>query len=261
MKRLNPLVVLTAALALGLVGAAEAQNLLVNGTLDVPDIHESDVATGWTLVEGPNTTPLPPGVPMPAQTATFARFADHTTPGDGDVGRGLWFQAFRGGLNPEQPPLVFAHLTQTVPAIVGQRYDMSAWSRFEMFYAGGVDNLNMETPTPPDDGPASPTDTFLALEFLGAGGVVLPGGAVIELRADGQSNDGMWRQHFLNGVAPAGALQVQVRGSMVDGVLNPNVNPQSAFLDDFVLTTIPEPASLIIGLFGVAGLVATVRRR
>ena len=35
------------------VSSVRGQNLLVNGDLDDPGIHESDVITGWTLTEGP----------------------------------------------------------------------------------------------------------------------------------------------------------------------------------------------------------------
>jgi hypothetical protein len=252
-------IVLVGAIVFCTGNLAFGQELLINGSLDVPDIHESDVATGWTLIEGPDTMPEPPAVPMPANSATFARFADHTS-ADSSMGRGLWLQSFRGGLNDEQPPTVFAHLTQDVPGVPGLPYELSAWSRFEAFYPGGVTNLNDGDGDPSDDGPPSPTDTFLALEFLDAGNSVLPGSVELDLRTE-QTSDNTWRQHFLTGTAPAGTINVRVRGSMIDGVLNPGVNPQSAFLDDFSLRAIPEPASVVLAIVGFLGVLMLARRR
>jgi hypothetical protein len=228
-----------------------AQNLLVNGNLDDPGTHEADVATGWTLTEGPD------GPLGPTNTATFASFANHTPAGADPTQVGLWCRSFEGGLGGDEPSRVFAHLQQTVPGVPGAAYTMSGWARFETFYAGGVDNLNDgATPTVPNDGPPSPTDTFFALEFLDAGSTLLSS-VQVELRANGQLNDGTWREHTLNGVSPAGTALVRVRASMIDGALNPGVNPQSAFVDDFTL--VPEPASL--GLLSLAGLRLLARRR
>jgi hypothetical protein len=248
--------VAVAALAM-IASAARAQNLLTNGGLDDPGMHEMDVATGWTLEEGPLDTADPPAL---ANSATFASFADRENDPADESEVGLWFRSFAGGINMTAPPMVFAHLRQSVPGTPGLIYNMSAWSRFETHYAGGRDNLNDgATPETPEDGPASPTDTFLALEFLDGASAVLAGSVEIELRADGQVNDGVWRQHLLSATAPAGTVSVQVRGSMIDGVLNPGVNPQSAFLDDFSLTAIPEPSTLALIGIGLAG--AFVRRR
>ena len=69
------------------------------------------------------------------------------------------------------------------------------------------------------------------------------------------ANDGVWRQFSVSGIAPAGTASVQARASFLDGVLQTG-NPQSAFVDDLVLT--PEPTSLaLIGL----GALALIRRR
>jgi hypothetical protein len=238
--------------------SVQAQNLLTNGDLDNPGLHEQDLATGWTLLEGPD------GAAGPTNTATFASFGNHT-PGapvlpPPAVRVGLWYRSFMGGLSPNDPPQVFAHLQQTVAGLPNTPYTMSGWARFETFYAGGVNNLNAGTgaPDPTDDGPPSPTDTFFAMEFLDAGGTNVLGSVQVELKANGQLNDGQWKQHSLFGVSPAGTAFVRVRSSMIDGVLNPGVNPQSAFVDDFSLV-IPEPASA--SLLSLGGLALAARRR
>jgi hypothetical protein len=110
---------------------------------------------------------------------------------------------------------------------------MSGWARFETNWPGGLDFLLGNWPP----ATASPTRTEFALEFLDAGSAVLPGSVVVDLHDDrGQGNDNEWYQHTLKAVAPAGTVNVRVRASMVDGV-NPDANPQSAFVDDFSLTT------------------------
>jgi hypothetical protein len=228
------------ACALGLfvcgVGSARGQNLLTNGDLDDPGIHESDTITGWTLVE----TIQSGGA---VNSATAASFANHT-PGPPTlpppaVRVGLWYRSFAG----TETDTVNADLFQVVPGTPGQPYWLRGWARFEAQYPGGV--------------AGDQTDTFFALDFLGAGGAVLST-AQIELLANGQANDGVWREHVLNAIAPAGTLQVRARSSMVNGHVV-SANPQSAFVDDFVLN-IPEPAGLsAVALAGVA-LVARRRR-
>ena len=234
-----------------------AQNLLVNPGLDLPAENEGATATGWTL----ETFKTNSG---PSDTANFPNFADRADP----AGRGLWYRAFLG--TPADPAQ--ANLTQTVPGIAGAKYVMTGWAHFEAFYPGGLDNINAGTgpPDPTNDGPASPTDTVFALEFLGAANNVLSS-VTTELRAAGQTNDPDtspttgggrdWLQHMLMGTAPVGTVSVRVRSSMVDGILNPGVNPQSALVDDFSLTIIPEPASLMLGLIGTVGLLGLARRR
>ncbi len=233
----------------------QAQNLLVNPGLDDPAVNEGNTATGWTL----ETFRTNSG---PDDTANFPNFADRSAP----AGRGLWYRGFLGALaDPAQ-----AHLSQTVPGLPGMMYTMTGWAHFETYYPGGVDNLNAGTgsPDPTNDGPTSPTNNFFALEFLDAGNNVLIGSLQVELLADGQTNDPDttlrdWMEHTLMATAPLGTVNVRVRASMVDGVINPGVNPQSAFVDDFSLTVIPEPASVVLGVIAVAltGCMRFVRRR
>ncbi|MGD9634676.1 MAG: PEP-CTERM sorting domain-containing protein [Pirellulales bacterium] len=187
----------------------------------------------------------------------------------------MWFQPYYGTF-AELPEALdnFAHLYQDVAGTPGVTYTMKGWAAFEPYFAGARANLNLEgsSATPPDDGPPSPTKAIFALEFLDAGGDVLPGSIEVDLRTDGQviSSPGAsfltYSQHTLSAVAPAGTVDVRVRASMLDGVLNPGVDPQSYFVDAFELTAsggaasaVPEPASL--ALISVAITAALLWRR
>ncbi|MBL8877559.1 MAG: hypothetical protein JNG88_00440 [Phycisphaerales bacterium] len=199
---------------------ASAQNLLTNGDLELPldAPNESNDADGWTLTEvGVDAT----GAPL--DTASFVNFANHTTGGD----RGLWFRSFMGGLIQGGSPTVDAILHQGVPATPGTQYTLSAWYRFEQFYSGGD--------------PLQDTQTLLSLEFFDAGNVLLSASVldVEQLVANGAD----WTQVTVSGTAPAGAASVHAVASFLDGVLETQ-NPQSAFVDDFVL--VPEPTSLLL---------------
>ena len=186
----------------------------------------------------------------------------------------MWFQPFNGTEAEQEDN--FAHLYQDVPGTPGMSYTMTGNALFEDFFPGGVDNLNLEvggvpTGEPFNDGPASPTDAFFALEFLDASDAVLPGSVEIELKAAGQLSNTMWQEHTLNAVAPAGTTTVRVRASMIDGVYNPLPSPQvfqmSFFVDAFSLTAsagpgtgggvVPEPGTWLLaavawGSFGMS---------
>lgn len=226
--------ILVLAVAMGLMFFAtsevRAQNLLTNGNLDDPGTHEDDTATGWTLTEFLTLS-------GPENTATMASFANHTPFTDDDTQVGLWYRGFVG--NADNGNLAQADLTQSVAGTPGTIYALSAWSRFETNW--------------PDD-----VGTILAIDWLAGDSSVIDS-VELELRDAGQTTDGEWRQSTVMGVAPAGTVSVQARASMVDGHIA-EANPQSAFMDDFELTIIPEPTSF--ALFGLAliGLIG-VRRR
>lgn len=228
MKRfMNGLMGLAIVAAPAFAGPA---NLLINGDLEAP-AGGADAADGWTLIEPDVDTS---GAPV--NSAEFIGFANHTPAG----ARGLWYRSFMGGLGSTNPPQVDAELRQDVAATAGENYNLSAWFRYETNYPGLSEFSN--------------TDTLLAMDFLQGGSVI---GSVV-LNVDtaydlGQVNQ--WQQFTISGTAPAGTDGLRVRSNLVDGELQ-TLNPQSAFVDDFVLT--PEPTSL--GLLALAGL-ALIRRR
>jgi len=199
--------------------AAPAQELLVNCTLAQPGTP-GDVATGWTLIEGPGQ----------ANSATFAPFANHTT---GPTGIGLWLRPFEGINLGNGNVMTNAQLTQTVPATPGLTFNFRAWSRWEGGYSGGVTTLH---PQSPSGAAPSPTETFLRIQFLDATNSTISS-AQLNLRTV-QFNDAVWRQHLLSATAPAGAVSVRVAALALNMIPNVNMQPggQSVYFDDFSLT-------------------------
>lgn len=204
--------------------------LLINPGLDEPPINETDVVTGWTLVE-----PDVDGLGNPVNSATFVSFRNHNVGGT----RALWYRSFVGGFGGVEPLTVDAHLYQDVTGTPGVGYTLSAWYLYEAYYPG----VN----------PLAVTDTFLTLEFLDAGAGIIA--SVVQNADDFYPGTSDWFQVVVNGVAPAGTVVVRARSSMIDGVVADG-NPQSAFVDDFVL--VPEPAAAVLL---APALVALLRRR
>ena len=272
MNRMLTLFAVLSAMAL-MSSSGNAQNLLLNGNLNAttqvgdPAIYYPE-PTSWTLTTDPCSTFPCAIVRFPGNPAPFAEHANPGAPGT----NGILFNSTEGNF-PGFPDVltVDAEIKQSVAGTPGVPYKMTGWAYFEGGYAGGVDNLSPLAPAP-RGGQPSLTDTFFALEFLGAGDVVLPGSVQIELKEAGQVNNPsaddstpelrapFWKQHTLMGVAPAGTLKVQVRAAMVDGEFNVDMPHQAAWVDDFELTIVPEPASWFLGLLGL-GLAGAVRRR
>lgn len=188
-----------------------------------------------------------------------------------DGGWNMWFQPYAGTFAGTENN--WAHLTQTVAAQAGKSYTMSGWAAFEPFFAGGRAKLNLAgtDASNPEDGPVSPTDSYFAIDFLNAGGTVLSS-EELELMEAGQPlsfpGNLIWEQHTLSAVAPAGTTQVRARVSMINGVLNPGVDPQSFFVDLIELSetvgagaiAVPEPAAGILGMLAVSVLCMTPHR-
>lgn len=204
-----------------------AQSLLTNGDLEepfgAPDVSDDTVA--WTLVE-----PDVDGSGAPVNSATFANFGNHTPGGD----RGLWFRSFEGGLGGDVPWSVNATLYQDVAGHAGEEYTLSAWFRFEAHYTSQA--------------------TVLALRFLDAGMSELSS-TFIDINQL-NANDNEWREFSVAAIGDAGTAFVRASVEMVHGQIA-DMNPQSAFVDDFMLVPAPAGAPVLI----MAGLVATRRRR
>lgn len=217
------------AVALGVMAPGAMGFLLTNGDLELGS-GQND-ATGWSLAEPDVDVNLDP-----VNSADFTNFANHTPAGN----RGLWLRSFEGSLNANAPEFVDAILSQEVPGVAGALYELTAWFRYEANYSGAD--------------AAVPTQTLLAIAFLDAGDGVV-GLAQVDL--DGlQANDNVWRQFGVQGVAPAGTVKLRVGMAMIGGQVTPE-NPQSAFVDDFVL--VPGPG--VVGAMAIFGVGAGGRRR
>lgn len=203
------------------------------------------------------------GGPSTMSLAEPTNFAHTLLEGDWN----MWFQPYSGTFAATENN--WAHLTQTVAGSAGKSYTFSGWAAFEPYFAGARANLNQEgtDASVPDDGPPSPTEALFAIDFLGAGGTVLSS-EELNLRAAGQplSPPGnlIWQQHMFSATAPAGTTHVRARASMINGVLNPGVDPQSFFVDVIELMesggagalSVPEPTSALLGLLAAGALVA-----
>lgn len=220
-----------AAVALAFVlfaaGRASAQNLLTNGNLD--QTYQQEITPGFSL-------PKPAGWQNVGTRAVTGPYEDEmssepwagpaptpVTPND----MGVFFKAFSG--NSTDGPAT-GHLYQDVPATAGRTYTLTGWAGAEPNFLG--------------------TGQF-ALEFLNAAGGLIPGsGSTLDLNAAGlfvtNGQPFNYKQYTLTALAPAGAVSVRARASMLNGASNPAGGGQAYVVDDFVL--VPEPTSLAAAL-------------
>ena len=135
------------------------------------------------------------------------------------------------------------HLQQAVAGLPGKRYVMTGWAGAEPNFLG---------------------DARFAIDFLNSGGSVInsvelnlnTAGLIVD---NGQPFD--YKQYTLSGVSPAGTTSVRARASMLNGLSNPAGGGQAYVVDDFTLSQIPEPASMLLGLLALAGSLCLARRR
>lgn len=141
-----------------------------------------------------------------------------------------------------------AILSQIAPGTAGQSYIFKGQSRWETNYSGGVTTLSEFGPL---GAIASPTTTTMELAFLNSGGAVIGAPVTLDLRADGQTNENLWKEHTLMGTAPAGTTQVRVTARADNMVWNDNDDAtgdnQSAFYDGFSLVRAAAPGTEVLG--------------
>lgn len=225
--------------------SAQAQNLLTNGTLDVTYQQEivpgfflpkpaSWVNAGTRAISGPYEDEMssePWAGPAPTPVTTGGAAGDDWA---------VFFKPFSGNATDGAAT---GHLYQDVPGTPGLRYDLSGWAGAEAnFLAQGAE---------------------IALEFLDGGGSVISG-SVVNLLPTLTVDNGLafdYKKYTASGVAPAGTVSVRSRASMIGAMGNPAGGGQAYVVDDFVLTAVPEPATLSLLGLGFVGLTAMRRRK
>jgi hypothetical protein len=130
---------------------------------------------------------------------------------------GVFFKPFSGNV---ANGAATGHLYQDLPAIPGASYVLTGW-------AGAEANILM--------GGAE-----IALEFLDGANAVIPGsGQVIDLLPTLNLPNGepfSYKEYTATAVAPANAVSVRARVSMIDALANPQGGGQAYVVDDFTLT-------------------------
>lgn len=149
-------------------------------------------------------------------------------------GCGLFFKTFTGNATDGD---VTVNFYQDNPGTAGMKYILTAWAVAESGYVG-IDPTN------------TTTKSELAVEFLDAGSSVI-GGSVLDLKAAGLGTTGLpnpfgYAEYMVMDVAPAGTAFVRARASMIDSFSNPAGGGQAFVMDQFTLTCVPEPASLVL---------------
>jgi hypothetical protein len=150
---------------------------------------------------------------------------------------GAFFKAFAG--TTARGPIT-VDLYQDLPAIPGSTYTLTGWA------GGGPGHLA--------------AGHELALEFLDAGGSVIPLSGDINPLAALLVDNGLpfdYKEYTAMAIAPLNAAEVRARISMIGGFNNPAGGDQAFVVDDITLTRIPEPTSLLmagLGLIGMLGM-------
>jgi hypothetical protein len=232
------------------VSSFAAANLLQNGNLDVT--HDVEIVPGfflpqpssWTAVgtrsiSGPYNDELSSEswagpAPTPVTTDGFNETQNNHTNDDW----GVFFKPFSGNATDG---LATGHLFQDVAGSAGTMYTLTGW-------AGAEANALMR-------------DAVFALDFLNVGGGLISS-SELSLMPTLFVNNGQpfnYKFYQLSALAPAGTAAVRARVSMLDAQGNPQGGGQAFVVDDFEMTSVPEPTT--IAILGIGGLMALHRRR
>lgn len=241
---MNRLTRYAAAAALLLVSASAAHgahNLLDDGSFQLATSGGLVSNSAWTL-----TADFPdPNSPTDEAAQFQGGFADAQN-GTSTAGTGIWFKSFlgvRGGNT--SIPTANADITQSLLAPSGGKYRLAFVAGREANFTAGAFEVELSSS---GTGGSASIDLLTAPMILGnIGGATSPalGGNPFSLALDGVS---------------AGDT-LTVTGRMVDGQDFNAPGGQSAFLDSFVLTAVPEPAGGALAALGMLGVGWAGRRR
>jgi hypothetical protein len=219
-----------------------AQEIVPGFFLPKPQIWQN---VGSRTISGPYEDEMssePWAGPAPTPETTDGNANPPHPEGCGGPDCGVFFKPFSGNVAPNGPAT--GHLFQDNPATPGLLYTLTGWAGAEANFLGRA---------------------VFAVEFLdGLGGEILASGTELDITAALLVPNGEpfnYKQFTVAAIAPLGAVEVRARVSMLDAIGNPLGGGQAYVVDDFVLTAIPEPASVALGLIGILGMLGLVRRR
>jgi hypothetical protein len=153
---------------------------------------------------------------------------------------GAFFKAFSG--TAARGPLT-VDLYQDHPATPGLTYVLTGWA------GAGPGHLA--------------AGHELAIEFLDAGGSVIPLSGAINPLAELLIDNGLpfdYKEYSATAMAPLNAAEVRARVSMIGGESNPAGGDQAFVVDDITLTAVPEPSSVLLAV-GCLVVGLSTRRR
>lgn len=256
MKQLSMLLFAT-VVAVCAASAANAQELLTNGNLDLTYAQEinppapgfflpkpsSWINEGSRAISGPYEDEMssePWAGPAPTPVTTDGNLNPPHPEGCGGPDCAVFFKPFSGNANDGAAT---GHLYQDVAGLPGRTYTLTGW-------AGAEPNALM-------------ADAEFALEFRSAANALL-GGATLSLMPTLFVDNGLpydYKQYSLSALAPAGTASVRARASMIGAMGNPAGGGQAYVVDDFSLTAVPEPATMTLFALSVLGILGFARRR
>lgn len=231
------------SVGVGILASFAQANLLMNGNLDAT--YQQEIVPGFSLPKpahwqnvGVRTIAGPFEDEMSSEPWAGPAPTPVTTDGAMGDDWGVFFKPFTGSA---ANGAATGHLYQDVAATPGLTYTLTGW-------AGGEANAMMR-------------DAQFAIEFLDVTGAII-GGNVLSLMPNLLTPNGQafnYKQYSLQATAPAGAVMVRARASMIDAMNNPNGGGQAYVVDDFDLQAVPEPATMAV--LGLGSLFLVRRKR
>jgi hypothetical protein len=218
-------------------GSLIANAQLLNGSLD--ETYQQEIVPGFFLPkpagwvnEGFRTITGPYEDELSSESWAGPAPTPDTNPGD----FGVFFKPFSGNTSDGAAT---ANLFQDTAATPGLTYILTGWAGAEANYLAAR--------------------SLFAIDFLDSGNSVI-GSTELDLVAaglfDSNGQPFNYKEYTVMATAPANAVSVRARVSMIDGLGNPLGGGQAFVVDDFALVAVPEPTSLTLVLMGFLGLLS-----
>ncbi len=201
MKRLLILCLLACSFRASVFSSTvHAQNLLLNGDLEIPSIE----VPNWTLQE------FRTGSSAEINSVTREGFANQPASVAGEYG--IWLRPWAAGDTSTE--MVNGVISQIVPGVPTENYTFTGWSKFEQNYAGGVTTLDFLSPLDPGRRVRCLRPPIRCLRWRSLMRAIMS--SVRQSRWICASprgplpNNNTWIQHTLTGAAPAGTANVRM---------------------------------------------------